>query len=133
MGTRDRLLRCGERRDGQSWKMMNPNQCRNLIKPNSSLTEVCTTAECPRQPSSYWNVSPWSQVKYWCKSHHILHSLASVYINILCEIEEYKINVCIYPLHWLLFFLQPQCIQNSINSDAFIQIFKKWNKSMMQT
>lgn len=41
--------------------------------------------------------------------------------------------MCIYPLHWHLFFLQPQCIQNSINSDAFIQIFKKWNKSMMQT
>lgn len=81
MGTRDRLLRCGERRDGQSWKMMNPNQCRNLIKPNSSLTEVCTTAECPRQPSSYWNVSPWSQCSVTChlgEQTRLVHCLDKV-------------------------------------------------------
>lgn len=93
MGTRDRLLRCGERRDGQSWKMMNPNQCRNLIKPNSSLTEVCTTAECPRQPSSYWNVSPWSQVPV---NLIIYYTVLQVSTSTFCVKQKSIKSMCAY-------------------------------------
>lgn len=94
MGTRDRILRCGERRNGQSWNMESPNQCRNLIKPNSSLTEVCKTAECPRQPSSYWNVSPWSQVNLM-----IYYSLNITREYIIFVKQRLQIDMSIYPLH----------------------------------